>query len=117
MLVALPRDNVNIRPHLEELNALADALAWNQLDQAVVEHLRVTIAPLLRFLSNVNMPVMTFEARTEQLAVAYLTGNTGEAQKIRGQILRDLALLSTNLPEVQTQVAKLAWVCSSGFWE
>lgn len=117
MLADVPEDNVNVRPHLDELAQLGQASAWEGLDGPRLEHLSKQIAPLLRFLPNVNLLVMTFEARTERLAVAHLAGQMEEIEKLREQVLEDLALLPMSLHEVQVQAEKLAWARSAGFWD
>ena len=117
MLRELPTDNINIRPNLEALQHLQQEEAWANLDVAQMEHLSKQIAPLLRFLPDVNLQVMTFEARCERLAVARLAGQNEEVERLREQILEDLALLPMTLQAVQAQAEKLAWVKSPGFWE
>ncbi len=116
MLAQLPSDNINVRPHLEELRRLQDADAWGSLDLSQTEQLSQQIAPLLRFLPDVNLQVMTFEARCERLAVAHLAGQGEEVTRLQEHILEDLALLSMALQAVQAQAEKLAWVQSPGFW-
>lgn len=113
----LPNDNVNVRPHLDEINQLAQTDAWRNLDSARVDHLVRSIAPLLRFLSEVNLAVARFEVRTEKLAVAHLLSHSDEIRKLKDQIIDDLRLLPTELREVQSEAEKLALVTSVGFWE
>jgi type I restriction enzyme, R subunit len=116
MLKQLPRDNVNVQPHAEEIAHLLDIEAWQEFDVEKYGRLRQTIAPLLRFLPEVIMPVMTFEVRTERLATAQLSGESEEVEQLREQILSDLTRLPVNLPMVAAQREKLAWAQSEGFW-
>lgn len=117
MLSQLPGDNVNIRPHVDEIARLLKPENWQALDENRLAHLRQTIAPLLRFLPDVVLPVMVFEVRTERLATAFLAGETDEVERIREQITSDLLRLPANLPVVAAQREKLAWVQSDGFWD
>jgi type I restriction enzyme R subunit len=117
MLAQLPTDNINVHPHLEELAELANAEDWKSLDEAKVEHLSKAIAPLLRFLPDITLPIMTFEVKTERLAVAYLAGQVDAIDKQRESITEDLKLLPTNLPDVKVQQEKLAWMTNAKFWE
>lgn len=117
MLASVPRDNVNVRTHLEELDSLQSEAAWAELDLVQAEHLSKQIAPLLRFMPDVNLQVMTFEARTEQLAIAHLAGQSEEVERLRGHILEDLGLLPLTLQAIQAEAEKLAWAQSPGFWE
>ena len=117
MLAVLPQDNVNIRPHAERIVALADSDAWAELDEARVSELRQTLAPLMRFAPDVNLPVMTFETRTEQLANALLTGDGEQIERLQTRILDDLERLPVNLQDVRAQREALTWVQSDGFWD
>lgn len=116
MLTAIPGDNVNVRPHLAELASLQDTATWDALDSDRMAHLTTQIAPLLRFLPDVNLAVMTFEARTERLALAQLTGQHNAVDTLREQVLEDVALLPTTLQEVQAQAATIAAVRHPAFW-
>lgn len=60
MLAQLPHDNVNVRSHLTELAELTKLEAWEDLDAPKTEHLSVGIAPLLRFLPDISLPVTTY---------------------------------------------------------
>jgi type I restriction enzyme R subunit len=116
MLGQIPLDNINVTPHLAELSSLATPDGWRELDGNRVEKLSREIAPLLRLVADVNLQVMTFETKTERLAVAHLAGQTEEVARLRDDIVENLALLPASLPEVQSQAEKLAWARSNGFW-
>jgi type I restriction enzyme R subunit len=117
MFVQLPRNNNNVAPHSSELDELVQAQAWDVLDDAQVEYLSRSIAPLLRFLPEVNLFAMTFEIETEQLAIAFLEGQIDQVARLRGHIQRSLCLLPTGLPQVQAQQQKLMFALSEGFWD
>lgn len=116
MLAQLPPDNVNVQPHLVELQRLTGPEAWPKLDETQVTHLSQTIGPLLRFLPDVNLPVMTFVARTERLACAFLVGDEPQVERLRQQIADDLNRLPLNLPAVRAVREQLAFANSDGFW-
>lgn len=116
MLAQTPDDNSNVRPHREALRGLQESGSWDRLDEARVGHLNQSIAPLLRFLPDVNLQVMTYEARTEQLANALLRGETEQIERLRGRIVDDLERLPPNLQEVRAEREGLAWARSDGFW-
>jgi len=117
MLSTLPRDNINIRPHNDKLNELEQLALWDEIGTEDVEKLNNTIAPLLRYMPEVNMSEMTFDIRTERLAVAWLNSDTEHIERLRDQITDDLELLPMTLKPVQTQSEKLAWVKSDGYWD
>ncbi len=116
MLRQLPIENVNIKPHAEEITFLLQVNAWQEMNENKLTRLRQTIAPLTRFLPDVVFPVMTFEVRTERLATAHLSGETDEVTHLREQITSDLVRLPVNLPAIAAQREKLAWAQSDGFW-
>lgn len=117
MLALLPVDDANVRPHAAELKELGQTEPWVELDAARAKQISQAIAPLLRLISEVNLQVMTFELRTEQLAMAWLEHDMTEVEKHREQILADLKSLPVNLPQVQQQTEQLTWMTSAGFWE
>ncbi|HEX2913523.1 MAG TPA: DEAD/DEAH box helicase family protein [Chloroflexia bacterium] len=117
MLDHLPLDNFNLRPHLPALQELAQPSAWENLTTATLDRLAEVIAPLLRFYPDVNLPVMSFELRTERLAVAHLNGQPERVESLRDKVIQDLRLLPTTLREVQAHAAKLAWMTGAAFWQ
>lgn len=117
MLGQLPPENINIRPHADEMSKLLDPTAWQELNETRVEHLSQTIAPLLRFLPDINLSVMVFEVRTERLATAFLSGDQDGVTRLREQITSDLNRLPVNLPVISAQLEKLTWAKSDGFWD
>ena len=116
MLAKLPGNNSNVQPHSDELEKLAASRTWETLDNVRLTFLSKTVAPLLRFLPDVNLYSMTFEIETEQLAIAYLKGQAEGIAKLRGHIQRSLRLLPTGLPQIQAQQQKLTFALSDGFW-
>ncbi|RMH44194.1 MAG: DEAD/DEAH box helicase [Gammaproteobacteria bacterium] len=117
LLAGVPGENVNVRPHAEEVQKLiAQAEAWDELDEKRLDYLSKTIAPLLRFLPDVNLPTMTFEARLEALAAAHLRGDLETVEQLRTKILDDLDRLPPELPEIAAEAETLAWARSDGFW-
>lgn len=116
MLADVPRDNVNVRPYLAELADLAQPAAWQNLDGAQSAHLSRTIAPLLRFLPDVNLPVLSFVARTERLAIAQLSAQATQVNDLRAPIIDDLGRLPLTLRDVQVYQEQLHWMMSDAFW-
>lgn len=117
MLNRLPRDNVNVRPFDDELRALAHPDSWREIGQEQQEHLSKTIAPLLRFLPDVDLSEMVFEIRTEKLMVAWLSADFEQVERLREQIVDDINLLPPTLRQVQAQTGKIAHINSDAFWK
>ncbi|RRR73152.1 MAG: DEAD/DEAH box helicase [Candidatus Viridilinea halotolerans] len=116
LLAQLPAENLNVRPHVVLLHELAEPTAWEDLETERLQHLQTAIAPLLRLLPDVVLQVMTFEAKTERLAVAFLRGEQAQIEQQRTQIIEDIRLLPTELREVHAEAQNLRWMTSNAFW-
>jgi type I restriction enzyme R subunit len=117
MLSDVPRANVNVQPHVEDVERFAQPAAWVSLGENDTGLLSETLAPLTRFLPSVNLFVMTFETRVERLAIAHLGGDVAQVEALRQEVERDLRSLPGDLREVAAQADKLAYALSDGFWE
>jgi len=118
MLEVLPLDNVNIAPHVDELDTLIhDDSSWMPLDDKKIRRLSLTIAPLLRFAVTATWAELQFENLTEQLALAHLKADSAEIIRLRKHIEENLRLLPTDLPEMLPLREALSFALSSGFWQ
>jgi len=115
MLQALPRHSINVRPHWDELDALA--MQWPQPSQSALEHLSQTIAPLMRLAPLAGLDELQFHIWCERLTVAWLKGDATEQTRVRERIQEAVASLANNIPEVQRVAEQRAWVQSAGFWQ
>jgi type I restriction enzyme R subunit len=115
MLHALPRNSINVRPHWDELDALA--VAWPIPSPSAISHLSQTIAPLMRLAPLAGLDELQFRIWCERLAVAWLKGDAGDQGKVRERIKEAVASLADNIPEVQRVAEQRAWVQSAGFWQ
>ncbi len=115
MLQALPRLSINVRPHWDELDALA--LQWPAPAQSAVEHLAQSIAPLMRLAPLAGLDEIQFRIWCERLTVAWLKGDAAEQAKVRERIQEAVVSLAENIPEVQRVAEQRAWVQSAGFWQ
>lgn len=115
MLQALPRQSINVRPHWDELDALAKQ--WPAPSQSALEHLSKGIAPLMRLAPLASLDELQFRTWCERLTVAWLKGDTGEQTKVRERIQEAVASLADNIPDVRCVAEQRAWVQSAGFWQ
>jgi type I restriction enzyme, R subunit len=115
LLQALPRQSINVRPHWDELDALA--VRWPDPDPATLEHLSKSIAPLMRLAPLAGLDELQFRTWCERLTVAWLKGDFEEQTKVRESIQRAVSSLADNIPEVQRVAEQRAWVQSAGFWQ
>lgn len=115
MLQALPRQSINVRPHWDELDALASQ--WPKPSQSAIEHLSQAIAPLMRLAPLAGLDELQFRIWCERLSVAWLEGDASEQAKVRERIHEAINSLAENIPQVQRVAEQLAWVQSAGFWQ
>ncbi len=115
MLVALPRQSINVRPHWDELDQLL--AHWPQPDHAVIEHLSKTIAPLMRLAPLCGLDELQFRVWCERLTVAWLKTDEAEQLKVKQRIQEAIASLADNIPEVRKVQEQRVWVATTGFWE
>ena len=115
MLQALPRQNINVRPHWDELDTLARQ--WPAPDPGTLEHLSKSIAPLMRLAPLAGLDELQFRIWCERLTVAWLKGDHDEQTKVRERIQSALSSLADNIPEVQLVAEQRAWVQATGFWQ
>jgi type I restriction enzyme R subunit len=115
MLQALPRQSINVRPHWDELDALAQQ--WPTPDPGTLKHLSQRIAPLMRLAPLAGLDELQFRTWCERLTVAWLKGDIDEQSKVRERIQSAVASLADSIPEVQRIAEQRTWVQSEGFWK
>ncbi len=115
MLRQLPLDNINVRPHREEITNLIKQ--WPDPSPETEQHLRQTIAPLTRFVWTGSLPELQFRITCERIAVALLLGNEDEVSSLAVKAREAVAGLADNIAEVQAVAEQRAWVLSDGFSE
>jgi type I restriction enzyme R subunit len=114
MIVALPRQSINVRPHWDEIDALM--LYWPAPNQSAQEHLSKTIAPLMRLAPLAGLDELQFHIWCERLTVAWLKADAGEQAQVSEHIREAVASLADNIPHVQRMAEQRVWVLSTGFW-
>src|SRR5439155_14133951 len=115
MLSQLPLDNINVRPHREEITNLTKRWPLPLVDSE--RHLTHTIAPLLRYAWTASLPELQFRVTCERLAVAWLVGKDEDMRELAQAVREAVANLADNIDEVKTVAEQRAWMMSDGFWE
>jgi len=115
MLLALPRQSINVRPHWDELDALARE--WPTPDPGTLEHLSKTIAPLMRLAPLADLDELQFRIWCERITLAWLKGDSAEQTKVRERIQGAAVALADSIPGVQRVAEQRAWIQSVGFWQ
>ncbi|PJF03343.1 type I restriction endonuclease subunit R [Acinetobacter seifertii] len=115
MLKALPRQSVNVRPHLDELDSLV--AEWSSLSPSTIQNLSQTIAPLMRLTPLTGLDELQFRIWCECFAIAWLKENASEKSKIYQRIQESISSLADSVPEVRSVAENRAWVQSHSFWQ
>ncbi|SDU40927.1 type I restriction endonuclease subunit R [Desulfobacula phenolica] len=115
MLMALPMENVNIRPHMEEIQELIHS--WYSPSLKNDQHLSQTIAPLLRYYWADSFIQIQFRVVVERTTVAYLNGETKKIAALSEKIKDSIRNLAENVREVAAVAEKRAWILTPGFWD
>ncbi|MFY7907486.1 MAG: DEAD/DEAH box helicase family protein [Burkholderiaceae bacterium] len=115
MLQALPRQSINVRPHWDELDALA--AQWPDPEPSTLEHLSKTMAPLMRLAPLAGLDELQFRVWCERLKCAWLKGDPIQQAKMRESIQNAVSSLADNIPDVRKVAEQRAMVQSTGFWQ
>lgn len=115
MLAALPRQSIDVRPHVEELERLAQH--WPEPQAATIQQLSHALAPLLRLVPGQSIEELQWRIWCERAAVAYIQGNTQELARLQQRIQDALRQLAGDIPEVRAQAEPRAFALSPGFWQ
>ena len=115
MLANLPKDNVNIRPHREEIAKLI--ATWPDGRPESERHLSQTIAPLLRYYGAESQDAIQFRVLVERASVAFLAGQPDELTRRIETIRDNLKALAESVPAVRAVAEQRAFALSAGFWQ
>jgi len=113
----LPENSITIKENRKNIDkALSDSV-WQDLDDKSFEFLEKTIAPLMRFQSDLNLFQAQFLFKTEKLGLTVLVTDHDEVPKIRKSIIEDIKRLPRNLKAVKEKEEYIKTVLSDEFWE
>ncbi|MCP3142101.1 type I restriction endonuclease subunit R [Pyxidicoccus xibeiensis] len=115
MLGALPRQSVDVRPHVETLDRLAQQ--WPFPESAPIEHLSHALAPLLRLVPGQAIDELQWRIWCERAAMAHVLGRAEELARLQQRIQDALLRLADDIPEVRTHAQARAFALSPGFWQ
>jgi type I restriction enzyme R subunit len=115
MLAALPRQSIDVRPHVDVLDQLAQA--WPAPSEPTAERLSHTLAPLLRLVPGQSLDELQWRSWCERAALALLQGDAEQAERLQARIQDALRRLPESIPEIRAQRDALAFALSPGFWQ
>jgi type I restriction enzyme R subunit len=113
---ALPMDSVSVREHRREIETALSPNLWDNVGINPVEFLTKNIMPLMRFQPEVNLNMAIFTLRCEQLALAALSCNAPEIERLKKPIAEMVNRLPLTLEKVKVQESLIKTVLSSSFW-
>ncbi|MEO5331702.1 MAG: DEAD/DEAH box helicase family protein [Magnetococcus sp. YQC-5] len=115
MLASLPRQSIDVRPHIEELDRLAQD--WPTPKESVLQHLSQTLAPFLRLVPDLALEDLQFRLWCEGEAIAFLLADTNIMWRQQVRIQDALRSLANDIPEVRAVREMRAFALSPGFWQ
>jgi len=115
MLGTLPRQSVEVRPHIETLDRLAQQ--WPPPEVPTVERLSHTLAPLLRLVPGQAVDELQWRIWCERAAISHVQGCAEELTRFQRHLQDALRQLADDIPEVRAQAQARAFALSPGFWQ
>jgi type I restriction enzyme, R subunit len=115
MVASLPRQSINVRPHLDEIDELIRE--WPKPESQTHRFLSASIAPLMRLAPFWMLDEIQFRIHCERVSVAWLKGDKAEQEKAKTSISEALTSLADNVPAIKSVAEQRAWALSEGFWE
>ncbi|MCE5200732.1 MAG: DEAD/DEAH box helicase family protein [Armatimonadota bacterium] len=112
----LPSGFAEISAAHADIEQAAQPTFWAWPGAPELTHLRAKIAPLCRFLMDVDEAAMVFALKTERLALGHLQNDEAEIERQKERIRADLRLLPTNLREVKVHERELMDAIAEPFW-
>lgn len=113
----LPENSIVIKENRRQIDKAFSEQVWQDLDKKSFEFLENTIAPLLRFMSDLNLYQTQFILKTEKLGLAILQSNQEEINQIKESIIDDIKRLPRNLSSVKQKEEQINNVLSENFWQ
>lgn len=115
MLSSLPRESINVRPHLDEIDELLTR--WPESTQENQEYQSAVLAPLMRMVPFWALDELQFRVQCERFTVAWLKAEQDAQDKARVSISESISKLADNIPAVQVVEEQRAHVLSTGYWQ
>ncbi len=111
----IPLDSFTVKKQLKDVREAWNDDFWNYMDSKKIEFLRMKVAPLMRFVPNVNMAEAFFTSKMERCSLAILQKK--DATAMINSIREDVDLLPSSITQVQEKITYKEAVLSSKFWE
>ena len=118
-VAAMNRENFIVRMQLEAVERFGERESWKRLTASDVEILQSEIAQLPSEIETDDIESRLFDLRALKMQLALAEGDTGTFEKHRRRVVEIAMLLEdkSTIPVVSAQLAYLASVQESAFWE
>jgi len=113
MISRLPMDSISVKERKDVLQRLKSAEFWNNID---TDYLYDQVAPLMRFLEDINYNEYSFILKCEQLELAFLQKEERKILELKAGFKEALRLLPMTLQVVKRQEGMIFKTASDAFW-
>ncbi len=114
---SLPENSIVVKENSRNIDKALSEQVWQDLDRKSFDFLEKTIAPLMRFKSDLNLYQTQFVLKAEKLSLSLLEGNQREIERIKESIVDDIKHLPRNLSSIKQKEAQISNVLSERFWQ
>ena len=118
-VAAMNQENFIVRMHLEAVERFQKRESWDQLTGPDVNVLQREVAGLPCETENDEIEARLFDLTALKMQLTFAEGDTGEFERHRRRVVEIAMLLEekTAIPQVSAQLAYLAAIQESAFWE
>ncbi|MCY3605321.1 MAG: DEAD/DEAH box helicase family protein [Gammaproteobacteria bacterium] len=118
-VAAMNRENFIVRMQLEAVERFQQRASWEQLTATDVETLQSAVAELPSEIETGDIESRLFDLTALKMQLAFAEGDMGAFEQRRRRVVEVAMLLEekTTIPAVAAQLAYLASVQESAFWE
>jgi type I restriction enzyme, R subunit len=113
-IAGIPTKSFTVKKSLKEAGEAWDDEFWDYINRTKIEFLRLKVAPLLRFVSGVNLAEALFTSKMERCGLKLLT--KGEMNTLTESIKEDVSLLPTNLPQIKEKINFYHEILGNDYW-
>ncbi|MBL7847752.1 MAG: DEAD/DEAH box helicase family protein [Cyclobacteriaceae bacterium] len=115
LIARIPQDSFTVKKVLKDIREVWTDDFWNYLTAQKIELLRMKVAPLLRFVPDVNLAEAFFTSKMERAGLFLLQHK--DLAPIISSIREDVDLLPSTIAQVQQQMPLKEAILSNAFWE
>jgi type I restriction enzyme, R subunit len=112
----LPGNSIVIKENRRQIDKALSEQVWQDPDTTSLKFLDGTIAPLMRFKSDLNLYQTQFMFKAEKLGLAVLQDDKEEIARLQESIINDIKLLPRNLSAIKAHEAHINTVLADNFW-